>query len=180
MKHLSLILLLIAVSVTSKAQNLGVFGGASYNNVITDDAGSKKAQLGYRAGVAAHLNINETLQFRYGFGYSTRYYRMNVLGSDIDYKYTFADILLLGEFKVVDDLLNVFVGPVLAINMDNNFKTSSGDGKSYDVKNLYPMLQVGVNLHLPGFPEFGLDVYYERGFNGLVSHAQAQTTVTLD
>lgn len=183
-----IILLSLAISISSKAQEatvpeqtpaavqtpdfkpthgLGVFAGASYTDLNTDDNASIDPTIGYRLGVITDSTLTEKISLRYGFSYTIREFSSTSGSTETTFKFNYVDIPVAVRYQITD-MFGVFLGSVLAINVNNRTETNGVEGKVEPLKNLYPLAQIGANLT---FNSFGVEVFYETGFTGIIRRA---------
>ncbi len=164
MKHFMVLIFALLTTLTVHAQNYGFIAGIG-NTSVDADGFDVNAELGYRLGLAVEIDLVDAVNLRTGATYTYRPFNIESgVTTDLDYKFSYIDIPMLFQFKL-NEMFSVFAGPVVAINMGKKAEgTLLGVNVSDDVddmKSLYLLGQVGVNLDFEGI---GFDLYYEKGF----------------
>ncbi|MCC6137753.1 MAG: PorT family protein [Bdellovibrionaceae bacterium] len=149
-------------------QSLGVFAGVSYTDLNTDGSETIDATLGYRIGIMSVAGLTEKIALRYGLGYSNREFKSSTAGIETTFKFNYADIPIAVQYKF-SDMLSMYAGTIVAVNVNNKTDTAGTEDKVELLKNLYPMAQLGAVLNFK--QKFGLDIYYETGFSGIIRRA---------
>ena len=194
MKKVFLLFCLILVFYqTSTAQiQFGLKGGINYNsnsikNVSEDVFDGAKSKTGYHAGIWLRLKLPVIgLYIRPELVYTNLENEVNytqtvggVVGlskTQTNYSFQKIDIpVLLG--KKVFGVGNVFIGPSFQYILNSDFNIS--DLKNVNANGFTVGLQLGAGVELG---KVGLDVRWERGFNGVESTLirTAATNVNFD
>ncbi|MBY0316597.1 MAG: PorT family protein [Bdellovibrionales bacterium] len=167
MKHLFLMLILGALTLSAQAQEYGILAGIHNTDIDTPSGPfSVDTEIGWRAGLVGKYEIADGVHFRSGVLYVDRKFSMEESSSttNLDIKMAYLDIPVLFQFQM-NETISFFAGPVIGINVSKKVSgTASGVSGSDDlenVKGLYLLAQAGVNFT---FDQIGFDVYYERGF----------------
>ena len=185
MKKVILVMCLaFAFSQTSNAQlAFGVKGGINYNSESIKDASSDvfegaESKTGYHAGIWLRAKIPVLgLYIRPELVYTNLENEILYKTTDKKTSYSFQKIdipVLLG--KKIFGVGNVFVGPSFQYLLSSDFSVS--DISSVEADGFTVGLQFGGGIELG---KFGIDVRWERGFNGVEStFLDGATNVTFD
>jgi hypothetical protein len=163
----------------------GLKGGVNYNAQSIKEAGTDifsgaKSKTGYHAGIWLRIKVPILgIYIRPEFVYTnleneiTYNYKTNP--ETTDYSFQKLDIPVLFG-KNIFGVGNVFIGPSFQYILDSNF--SIQDISNANAKGFTVGLQFGGGLEIGNI---GIDVRWERGFNGVESTILAGTTnVTFD
>lgn len=164
-----LIAFLMLSSMTAQA-DAGFFIGATYQDVTTDIPMEVDWQFNYKAGVLATFQLNDKLDVRYGFGYTTREFSATANGVETNYKLHYADIPIALQYKITD-MFYAYAGPQLAIRLKNDFDSGGANLNFEDSKYMYMMYHVGVGAKVAQVTDsmsLGMDLYYESGLNSFM------------
>jgi len=186
MKKVFLMLSMALVcSQTLTAQiDFGVKGGINYNSESIQETGQDlfegaERKTGYHAGIWLRFKIPVVgLYIRPEFIYTNLKNEVRYKTTeDVTYSFQKIDIpVLLG--RKIFGIGNVFVGPSFQYILDSDF--SIDDISSVDSDGFTVGLQFGAGIELG---KLGIDVRWERGFNGIESKfldVATNTNVTFD
>lgn len=173
-KYLLSLAMLIAVSISAKAQfNLGIKGGVNFSSINADQL-NKSTKTGYQAGVFARVGTAFYIQPEVYLGSSGGNFNSNNNGTDYSASVRFTTLnvpLLLGhEFGSSSTNFRLMVGPVYSYNLSKsesfsqNFNNAYHDFGTYNNSTLGYQVGAGVDI-------FGLtaDLRYEGGLTKLNS-----------
>lgn len=171
--------LAVAFSQTTNAQlSFGVKGGLNYNSNSIKETGQDvfdgaKNKTGYHAGIWLRAKIPVLgLYIRPELVYTNleNEIRYKTTGKTTNYSFQKIDIpVLLG--KKIFGIGNVYVGPSFQYILDSNFSFS--DIPNVEADGFTVGLQFGGGIELG---RLGVDVRWERGFNGVESTFLSGTT----
>lgn len=166
-----LIVCLFFVHSKASAIDFGIQGGIGQNELVGDVTSDIKEEIGYRVGFVSRYELSEDFNFKSGLLYTSRKYQVyDITGlpfNEIKYdvQLTYLDVPLLLEARVLS-WLNIFIGSVVAFNLNGNAKgtdvTGPIDYEVNDITSPYFLGQAGINFD---FGLVNLDFIYERGFN---------------
>lgn len=178
-KIILIICLTFAFSQTSNAQiQFGVKGGINYNSnsikeTKQDVFEGSKNKTGYHAGIWLRLKLPVVgLYIRPELVYTNleNEIRYKTSGNTTTYSFQKIDIpVLLG--KKVFGIGNVYIGPSFQYILDSDFSFS--DIQNVEANGFTVGLQFGGGIEIG---KFGIDVRWERGFNGIESTFLSGTT----
>ncbi len=176
----------IACSQFTRAQvGFGVKGGVNYNSESIDNASvdvfeGAESKTGYHAGIWLRFKAPIIgLYIRPELVYTSLKSEVLYKGTNTTTSYNFQKIdipVLLG--KKFFGVGNLFIGPSFQYILSSDF--SINDLSDVDAKGFTVGLQFGGGIELG---KLGIDVRWERGFNGIESKfldVSADTTVTFD
>ncbi|HCY97062.1 porin family protein [uncultured Polaribacter sp.] len=176
----------IACSQFTRAQvGFGVKGGVNYNsesinNASVDVFEGAESKTGYHAGIWLRFKAPIIgLYIRPELVYTSLKSEVLYKGTNTTTSYNFQKIdipVLLG--KKFFGVGNLFIGPSFQYILSSDF--SINDLSDVDAKGFTVGLQFGGGIELG---KLGIDVRWERGFNGIESKfldVSADTTVTFD
>ena len=176
----------IACSQLSRAQvGFGLKGGVNYNSESITNASSDvfegaESKTGYHAGIWLRFKAPIIgVYIRPELVYTSLKSEVLYKGTNTTTSYNFQKIdipVLLG--KKFFGVGNLFIGPSFQYILSSDF--SINDLSDVDAKGFTVGLQFGGGIELG---KLGIDVRWERGFNGIESKfldVSADTTVTFD
>ena len=176
----------IACSQFTRAQvGFGVKGGVNYNSESIDNASvdvfeGAESKTGYHAGIWLRFKAPIIgLYIRPELVYTSLKSEVLYKGTNTTTSYNFQKIdipVLLG--KKFFGVGNIFIGPSFQYILSSDF--SINNLSDVDAKGFTVGLQFGGGIELG---KLGIDVRWERGFNGIESKfldVSADTTVTFD
>jgi len=176
----------IACSQFTRAQvGFGVKGGVNYNSESIDNASvdvfeGAESKTGYHAGIWLRFKAPIIgLYIRPELVYTSLKSEVLYKGTNTTTSYNFQKIdipVLLG--KKFFGVGNLFIGPSFQYILSSDF--SINDLSDVDAKGFTVGLQFGGGIELG---KLGIDVRWERGFNGIESKfldVSTDTTVTFD
>ena len=174
----------IACSQLTIAQvGFGVKGGVNYNSESITNASSDvfegaESKTGYHAGIWLRFKAPVVgVYIRPELVYTSLKSEVLYKGTTTSYNFQKIDIpVLLG--KKFFGVGNLFIGPSFQYILSSDF--SINDLSDVDAKGFTVGLQFGGGIELG---KLGIDVRWERGFNGIESKfldVSADTTVTFD
>ena len=109
------------------------------------------------------------------FAVETTDFDPNSLGSEVDYKLSSAQIMLLLSYKIVENHLSVEFGPMLQVNgkltLDEEDELKIIDGTSLAAKDITPISQfnfyptIGITA---GVRHFRANIMYQYGVNNML------------
>jgi hypothetical protein len=173
-KYVLSLALLIAVSISAKAQfSLGIKGGVNFSNINTDNL-HQSTLTGYQAGVFARIGGGLYLQPEVYLGSSGGKFDSNNNGTDYNAQVRFTTLnvpLLLGEsFGTKSVNFRIMAGPVYSYflntdkNFSNNFEGAYTDFGHYNNSTLGYQVGAGVDVGAAT-----VDLRYEGGLSRLNS-----------
>lgn len=173
-KYVLSLALLIAVSISAKAQfSLGIKGGVNLSSINTDNL-NKSTLTGYQAGVFARIGSGLYIQPEVYLGSSGGKFDSNNDGTDYNAQVRFTTLnvpLLLGESFGPKNLnFRIMAGPVYSyvLNTDksfsDNFESAYADFGHYNNSTLGYQVGAGVDVGAAT-----VDLRYEGGLSKLNS-----------
>lgn len=171
-KYLLCLTMLVAVSITAKAQfSLGIKGGVNFSKINADQV-NESTRAGYQAGVFARVGGAWYLQPEMYLGSSGGDFTANPSGTEAKAFVKFNTLnvpLLLGrKFGTSSTNLHIMAGPVYSYilsqnkNFSQNFNAAYNDFGKYNNSTLG--YQVGAGVDILGLTA---DLRYEGGLSKL-------------
>jgi hypothetical protein len=171
-KYLFSLMLLVAVSISAKAQfDIGIKGGVNFSSIDADQL-NKSTKTGYQAGVFLRVGSAFYLQPEVYLGSSGGNFSSSNNGSDYSGSVRFTTLnvpLLLGhEFGTSSTNFRLMVGPVYSYNLSKNESFSQNFTNAYhdfgNYENATLGYQVGAGVDFAGLTA---DLRYEGGLSKL-------------
>ncbi len=155
-KYLLSIALLIAVSISAKAQfSLGIKGGVNFSKINTDNF-KESTLTGYQAGVFARIGNGLYVQPEVYLGSSGGKFNANSDGTDYSAKVRFTTLnvpVLIGKSFGASTLnFRIMAGPVYSYNLSkseslsNNFDNAFNDFGKYNNSTLGFQAGAGIDV----------------------------------
>jgi hypothetical protein len=171
-KYILSIALLIAVSISAKAQfSLGIKGGLNFSEINTDNL-HQSTLAGYQAGLFARVGNSWYLQPELYVASTGGKFNTDVTGTNYDSRVRFTTLnvpLLLGHsFGTSSTNFRIMAGPVYSYNLSKNESFSQNFNAAYNdfghYNNSTLGYQAGVGVDLGGITA---DLRYEGGLTKL-------------
>ncbi len=171
-KYLLSVVLLVAVSISAKAQfDVGVKGGVNFSNINADQL-NKSTKTGYQAGVFLRVGSAFYIQPEAYVASTGGDFNSSNNGADYSASVRFTTLnvpLLLGhEFGTSSTNFRVMVGPVYSYNLSKNESFSQNFNNAYhdfgNYNNSTLGYQVGAGVDFAGLTA---DLRYEGGLSKL-------------
>ncbi|MES3038053.1 MAG: outer membrane beta-barrel protein [Bdellovibrionota bacterium] len=163
MKFLIVLALTVSSAFAQAFEDYGVEAGFRSQNFTADTTGvSTSSEIGYQLGVSGAVPVSGAFVFRSGLFYTERPLKYSVTGGDATIKLTYFDIPLTFGYKFSDYAL-VYLGPVLAVKLSDNVKSSgtlSGTtSSSVSPKGTIVPIVLGAAFRFA--PQIGANVFFE-------------------
>lgn len=160
----------VLLSSTAMAQEYGLAVGihqtsASVDNT-TGSSGKVEGKLGFEAGLAVAFELIPNLRFRTGLTFDQRQFDYKISGNKFQFNYAYLDVPVNAQYNFTP-MFGVFGGLLVGIKASDSTKVPSGMTLDADMKSLYPLIDLGVNMTFDDM--IGFDVYYERGIGEFAS-----------
>jgi hypothetical protein len=196
-----IILSILGFSLSSNAQwHIGANAGLSSNNVtvsgLPELVPNAKAMMGYKVGLNAEYDINQTFSLLSGMDYTQRGFvvqegmNVNILGIDVpigvkvETRVQFIEMPILGKFKFGEDNLKAYVlaGPSISYATTGQIKTKASllfdinvmttdinlGADAYNRKNIGAV--IGAGIEIPNDSgKFFADVRYNHSLTNMLN-----------
>jgi hypothetical protein len=153
-------LLIVCMGNMAMANDFAATVGFRSNSADSVAAGySSTAKTSYGLGVKGFFDMQSNLQFRTGFIYNQRSYKLSTTGVDVDLNLAYVDIPVTLMYKFAE-YGGAFAGPVASLMVSKECKLSiSGTCSTKDPDAFVLGYEFGVMFKFA--PQMGIELYYE-------------------
>ncbi len=172
LRHIFLVTLLGCISTTALAQEYGLTLGFNQSSADVDDPanvdGKIEGKLGFGLGGVVAFELMPGVRFRSGLIYNQRHFDYKIGTSKREVNLAYLDVPVLAQYNLTP-IFALYGGLVVGVKASESTKSPAGVVFDVDMKALYPLATLGVNLMFEDM--FGFDVYYEHGLGEFASTA---------